>query len=153
MDSIVAEMASIVAAIEEALKPLSELGTNLGKDIAQGFIDELTARKTEMVALAKSIADAIAAELAAALASINALQNLPKGQEFVGTPFGQADGNSDKQPYTLLDALKKTQALSEAEYMRESGGINITVNAKTVDYGFLNELVVLGANKATMGRR
>jgi hypothetical protein len=154
MESINAEMALIVAAIEEALKPLSELGTNLGKDLAQGFIDELTARKTEMVALAKSIADAVAAELTAALASINALNSLPKGQEFVGTPFGQADSKDNgTQPYTLADAMKKTGAASEAEYMRESGGINITVNAKTVDPTLLNDIIILGATKVSMGRR
>ena len=70
MDSINSEMAVIVAAITEALSPLSDLGTNLGEDIAQGFLDTLNKRKTELVTLAESIAVAIATAMKNALDGI-----------------------------------------------------------------------------------
>jgi hypothetical protein len=48
MDSINSEMALIVTAITDALSPLSDLGTNLGEDIAQGFLDTLNKPNFEM---------------------------------------------------------------------------------------------------------
>lgn len=65
-DGIMSQMDAIKMGIEEKLKPLSSLGTNLGKDLAQGLIDSLTAKKSELVTLAQSIASEIAAALAKA---------------------------------------------------------------------------------------
>jgi hypothetical protein len=70
MEAIDAEMKLIVDAIAEALSPLSDLGTNLGADLAQGFLDELNKRKTELVTLAESIATAISEAMAKALGQI-----------------------------------------------------------------------------------
>lgn len=65
-DGIMTQMNSIKTGIEEKLKPLSLLGSNLGKDLAQGLLDSLTAKKSELIALAESIAVEIAAALAKA---------------------------------------------------------------------------------------
>jgi hypothetical protein len=42
--------------------------------------------------------------------------------------------NDSAASYTMADALKKTGAISEAEYMRESGGKNLVINAPVTNY-------------------
>jgi hypothetical protein len=64
-------MADLTAQITKQLEPLKSLGTQVGKDLAQGLFDQLTAEKARLVALAQSIAAAVAAAMASALASVN----------------------------------------------------------------------------------
>lgn len=73
MDTITkiqAAMDATRAAIEEKLDPLTDYMTQLGKDMADALINELNARKDELIALAQSIAAAVAAALASATATL-----------------------------------------------------------------------------------
>jgi hypothetical protein len=76
--AINATMANLTAQITAQLEPLKSLGTQVGKDLAQGLFDQLTAEKARLVALAQSIAAAVAAAMASALASVGAAVNTPK---------------------------------------------------------------------------
>jgi len=73
--AINATMANLTAQITAQLEPLKSLGTNIGKDLAQGLFDQLTAEKARLVALAQSIAQAVAAAMASALASVGTTVN------------------------------------------------------------------------------
>ena len=93
--TIMDQMDVIKKGIEEKLKPLSELGTNLGDDLAQGLIDSLTKKKDELVVLAESIATAISSALAKAglgigvgLDTFNKVDTSP-APEFSGGVYGQ----------------------------------------------------------------
>jgi hypothetical protein len=74
--------------------------------------------KAKLAELTQSLKDAAAAlaELGAAKEALAAIENAPVYVPPVA------------KPYTLQDAMAKTGALSEREYMRESGGININQN-------------------------
>jgi hypothetical protein len=73
--AINATMADLTAQITKQLEPLKSLGTQVGKDLAQGLFDQLTAEKARLVALAQSIAAAVAAAMASALASVGTTVN------------------------------------------------------------------------------
>jgi hypothetical protein len=68
--SIVAQMTTIKDAIEAALKPLSDVGRNIGDDLIQQMIDALERKKAAAVAQAQAIAAAMSAAMAAAMANV-----------------------------------------------------------------------------------
>lgn len=68
--AIIAQMTSIKDAIEAALKPLSNVGMNIGDDLIQQMIDALERKKAAAVAQAEAIAAAMSAAMTAALSKI-----------------------------------------------------------------------------------
>jgi len=149
MDSINAEMAAIVAAITDALSPLSDLGTNLGEDIAQGFLDTLNKRKTELVTLAESIATAIAEAMKNALDGIGVAGAVVPT---TNTPVSQptlADGEAARR---ALMKLTGNQTLTDEEKKLLNIG-TVNVNVTTPDaQTFADDLPGI-MSKALLGRR
>lgn len=112
---IMAQMKSISDGIQAAFAGMGDVGTNLGKDLIQGAIDELNKRKAALIDLANSIAASIAAAMAAAAAGIGvsgvsgSITPNPGGTTFV-TP-------SDAGPVTTpfdTGASSKSDAVSSA---------------------------------------
>ena len=149
LDSINTEMAIIVQAITDALSPLSDLGTNLGEDIAQGFLDTLNKRKTELVALAESIATAIAAAMKSALDAINVGgAAVPNVKTPVSTP-SVADGEAAR---IALMKLTGNQTLTDAEKQLLNIG-SMSINVTTPDAQTFADDFAGIMSKALLGRR
>ena len=91
---IMAQMKSISDGIQAAFAGMGEIGTNLGKDLIQGALDELNKRKQELIDLANSIAAAIAAAMASAAAGIGVTVS---GQT-TPNPGGGGGGGSSTNP-------------------------------------------------------
>lgn len=150
--AIDAEMLSIVADITEKLKPLSDLGSNLGDDLIQGMLDKLNARKTELVTLAESIATAIAVAMANALAGIGVLGATVPPVTPTPTP-------KTKEATSFLDQANwnRTMNPSGGAYDSSNNGssttINTTINAKNVDQALLHDSFVDSLSKSLLGRR
>lgn len=149
MDSINAEMAAIVAAITDALSPLSDLGTNLGADLAQGFLDELNKRKTELVTLAESIATAIAQAMKNALDGIGvAGAAVPTTK----TPVSRPDLVDGLAASRALMKLTSNQTLTDDEKrLLNIGTMNVNVTTPDAET-FANDLAGLMSG-ALLGRR
>lgn len=142
LDSINSEMALIVAAITEALSPLSELGTNLGQDIAQGFLDTLNKRKTELVTLAESIAVAIAEAMKNALDGIGVVGGaVPKikTSEEITAPVA---------PLTQYDRLNWEKYNPGVSF---NGDLNLSVSTPDAET-FADDFAGI-MSKALLGRR
>lgn len=149
MDLINSEMAFIVEEITKALSPLSDLGTNLGEDIAQGFLDTLNKRKTELVALAESIATAIAAAMKSALDAINVGgAAVPNVKTPVSTP-SVADGEATR---IALMKLTGNQTLTDAEKQLLNIG-SMSINVTTPDAQTFADDFAGIMSKALLGRR
>jgi hypothetical protein len=149
LDSINSEMALIVAAITDALSPLSDLGTNLGEDIAQGFLDTLNKRKTELVTLAESIAAAISAAMADALNAIGV-----SGASVISpkTPVSRPDLVDGQAAATALRKLTSNQTLTDAEKQLLNIG-NVNINVTTPDAETFAEDFAGLMRSALLGRR
>jgi len=89
---ILTEMSTIAQGIQDAFKPMADIGAKLGEDLIQTAIDKLNARKGELIALANSIAAAIAAAMAGAAAAIG-----------VGGVTGSITPNPDPIPDPIPD--------------------------------------------------
>ena len=70
LEKIQAAMDATRQAIEDRMTPLTDFMAQLGKDMAQALIDELNAKKDELITLANSIGQAIAAALASAMTGL-----------------------------------------------------------------------------------
>lgn len=112
-------------ALDEAFKNFQEAQNEARKELT----DTMAEIEKDMVEKLGSITNATNATiaaiqtLAAALASAKTLT-----APTVTIPTQTYGQNDSVASYTLADAMKKTGATSEAEYMRESGGVNITQN-------------------------
>lgn len=149
MDAINAEMALIVQSITDALSPLSDLGSNLGEDIAQGFLDTLNKRKTELVTLAESIATAIAEAMKNALDSINvAGAAVPNVKTPVSTPT-LADGEASRRALMKLTGGQTLTA--EEKQLLNIGSMSINVTTPDAET-FANDFAGI-MSKALLGRR
>ena len=158
MEALVEVDKNYKEAVAEAQKTLSEALAESAKTLAETLADVIKtynealdqiARDTQekIDALKKTLQELAAtlAALGATQAAINTVQNAP-----IYTPVlpGGGGGGGSGSNYTLADAMKKTGAISEAEYLRESGGINITQNIQypTADANQISAMT-LGAIK------
>jgi hypothetical protein len=100
------------AAMEENARTLAETLAEIQLAYEEAIADIITDTNARLATLTASLNQAAAALAAfgAQKAAADALANAPTAS------------------YTLAEAMIKTGALSEAEYLRESGGGNITVN-------------------------
>jgi len=137
-------------ALAESAKTLAESLADIQKtynealdQIAKDTQERIDALKDKL----KELADALR-ELGAKQAAADAIKNAPKYVPYVPPivptvpvvpttpdlttkpkiPDVPAGRDEVTTSYTIADAMKKTGAASEAEYLRESGGINITQN-------------------------
>jgi hypothetical protein len=106
------------SAISEAYKDMVDAQEEARKELASTLADI----EKDMVEKLGSITNATKATIAA----IQALAAAMSGAKASAQPIIPAQSDSVAS-YTMADALKKTGAASEAEYLRESGGGNITV--------------------------
>lgn len=111
-------------AIAEAYKDMVDAQEQARKELA----DTLAEIEKDMVEKLGSITNATNATIAAIKALGTALSNARSGATT------QIPARSDSAAsYTMANALKKTGAISEAEYRRESGN-NVIINAPVTNY-------------------
>lgn len=112
-------------AIAEAYKDMVDAQEEARKELA----DTLADIEKDMIEKLGSITNATKATISAIQALGAALSNAKNSTQ------PQIPARSDSvASYTMADAIKKTGAASEAEYMRESGGKNLVINAPVTNY-------------------
>lgn len=142
--SLKADLAETLAEIDKDLQEsINEVNKDLQEGLNQAFKDFQEAQDDARKELADSLA-AIEADMIEKLGSItdatkattNAIKALATALNDAKTftapavtiPAKSYAQNDTIGSYTLANAMSKTGAASQAEYMRESGGINITQN-------------------------
>ena len=123
-DSLAEAFSELQEAEAEAKKQLADTLAEIEKDMIEKLASITNATKATIAAI-QALASAMASAKALTIASVATAQ--PETGNLPFTPV--AAGTSG---YTLSDAMKKTGALSEAEYLRESGGGNINKPAYTL---------------------
>jgi len=113
------------SAIAEAYKDMVDAQEEARKELASTLADI----EKDMIEKLGSITNATNATISAIQALGAALSNAKNSTQ------PQIPAQSDSvASYTMADAIKKTGAASEAEYMRESGGKNLVINAPVTNY-------------------
>ena len=115
------------SAISEAYKDMVKAQAEARKELA----DSLADIEKDMIEKLGSITNATNATISAIEALSAALNN---AKTFTAPTVPIPAQNDSAASYTMADALQKTGALNETEYMRESGGRNLVINAPVTNY-------------------
>jgi prephenate dehydrogenase len=121
-ESIAEVNKNLQEALAEASKKLKEAQEEARKELAESLAEI----EKEMIEKLGSIKDATKATTAA-IAALGAALNSAKSFTAPTVTVPPTPVSAGSSGYTLADAIKKTGAASEAEYMRESGNKNINV--------------------------
>jgi hypothetical protein len=113
--------------LQEALSDASKAFKEAQEETRKELADTLAEIEKDMIEKLGSITDATKATIAA-IKALGAALNSAKSFTLAPVTVPTAPVAAGSSGYTLTDAMKKTGAASEAEYMRESGGVNITQN-------------------------
>jgi hypothetical protein len=115
------------SAISEAYKDMMKAQAEARKELA----DSLADIEKDMLEKLGSITNATNSTISAIQALATALSN---ARTFTAPQAIIPAQNDSAGSYTITDALYKTGALNEREYMRESGGKNLVINAPVTNY-------------------
>jgi hypothetical protein len=144
--SLKADLADTLVEIDKELREsIAEVNKNLQDALSEAFVkfqeaqadarkelsDTLAEIEKDMVDKLGSITNATNATISAITALSAALAN---AKTFTAPTVQVPAQNDSVASYGITDALKKTGALNEREYMRESGGKNLVINAPVTNY-------------------
>ena len=144
--SLKADLADTLVEIDKELREsIAEVNKNLQDALSEAFVKFQEAQTDARKELSDTLAE-IEKDMVEKLGSItNATNATTNAIKALATALNSAKTftapqaiipakNDSAASYTMADALKKTGAISEAEYMRESGGKNLVINAPVTNY-------------------